>query len=119
MTEATSYGAKGNIANVVTADIKSIIQEVVNRSGWSSGNDIALFIYLPQSYSSASGIDTTNSNIAKQDIIKMTVVRPNIDSASSGCFDEPSGMMSYAASSSALNASTKKNLGREPKLIIG
>ena len=119
MTEATSYGAKGNIANIVTADIKSIIQEVVNRSGWSSGNDIALFIYLPQSYSSASGSDSTNSNIAKQDYIKMTVVRPNIDSASTSIYDEPSGMMSYAANYSALNASTKKNLGREPKLIIG
>ena len=119
MTEATSYGAKGNLTNIVTADIKSIIQEVVNRSGWSSGNDIALFIYLPQSYSSASGSDSVNSNIAKQDIIKMIFINPNIESYRNDIARSPAGLLSTTRSSSAFNASTKKNLGREPKLIIG
>tara|TARA_R100001440_G_scaffold529_1_gene1524 strand:- start:234 stop:2018 length:1785 start_codon:yes stop_codon:yes gene_type:complete len=120
MTEATSYGAKGNLANIVTADIKSIIQEVVNRSGWSSGNDIALFIYLPQSYSSASGSDYYNDyNFAKQDIIKMIFINPNIESARNDIGNSPAGLLSTTRTSSVFNASTKKNLGREPKLIIG
>ena len=119
MTEATSYGAKGNIANILTADIKSIIQEVVNRSGWSSGNDIALFIYLPQSYSSASGSDLVNSNIAKQDIIKMIFINPNIEENENKAFKAPAGLLTTTRTSSVFNASTKKNLGREPKLIIG
>jgi len=120
MTEATSYGAKGNLTNIVTADIKSIIQEVVNRSGWSSGNDIALFIYLPQSYSSASGSDSVNSNIAKQDIIKMVFINPNLsNSAHERNTRVPTGLLSTTRTNSAFNASTKKMLGREPKLIIG
>ena len=119
MTEVTSYGAKGNLTNIVTADIKSIIQEVVNRSGWSSGNDIALFIYLPQSYSSASGSNSANSNIAKQDIIKMIFINPNIESYRNDIARSPAGLLSTTRSSSVFNASTKKNLGREPKLIIG
>ena len=119
MTESTAYGAKGNIANVVTADISSVLQEVVNRSGWSSGNNIALFIYLPQSYSSASGVDMPRDNYAKQDIIKMTFIKPNIDSRTYYSDQVPIGMISTTRDSNAFNASTKKMLGREPKLIIG
>ena len=39
-----------------TPDIKTIIQEIVNRAGWSSGNSIVLVVYTPTNVNSSASV---------------------------------------------------------------
>ena len=39
-----------------TPDIKTIIQEIVNRAGWSSGNSIVLVVYTPTNVNSSAAV---------------------------------------------------------------
>jgi len=39
-----------------TPDIKTIIQEIVNRAGWSSGNAIVLVVYTPTNVNSGTAV---------------------------------------------------------------
>lgn len=48
-TQAAYYGgarttATVNYANAATADVTAIVQEVINRSGWASGNGLMLYV---------------------------------------------------------------------------
>ena len=72
--------AESNSSEVTSPDLKDVIQEIVNRSGWSSGNAIVIVMYLNNAaysgaysggltnYVSFESYDNTNSNPAKLEI---------------------------------------------------
>ncbi len=72
--------AESNSSELTSPDLKDVIQEIVNRSGWSSGNAIVIVMYLNNAafwptytggttnYVNFESYDNTNSNPAKLEI---------------------------------------------------
>ena len=72
--------AESNSTEVTSPDIKDVIQEIVDRAGWSSGNAIVIVMYLnnaaysgaytggPTNYVNFESHDNTGSNPAKLEI---------------------------------------------------
>ena len=99
-----------------TPDLKNILQEIVNQSGWSSGNAIALLFYMP-SFHTGSVAGTTTQRI---DGLSFTIVAGNHTNSNSTF--RGNGYQNIATGSSAFNALSadqKKTVGRMPKLLIG
>ena len=97
-----------------TPDLKSILQEIVNQSGWSSGNAIALLFYLP-SFHTGSVSGTSHSKV---DGLSFSMVAGNFKDS----FDFDFRYVYLQRSTStfnALSADQRKLIGRMPKLLIG
>jgi len=100
-----------------TPDMKNILQEIVNQSGWSSGNAIALLFYLPSFHTESAG----GSTAQRVDGLSFTMVAGNHASAFSSYY-KSNGYQNIAFGTSAFNALSadqKKSVGRVPKLLIG
>ena len=101
-----------------TPDLKSILQEIVNQSGWSSGNAIALLFYLPSFHTgSVSGTSST-----KVDGLHFNMVAGNF--TANHDFDHRYVNLSTTSFSggshfSAIPSDQRKPIGRMPKLLIG
>ena len=97
-----------------TPDMKNILQEIVNQSGWSSGNAIALLFYLPSFHTGA--VSGTNSN--KVDGLNFTMLAGNHVNANDFDFDYQN-LKKTANTFNALPVDQRKLVGRMPKLLIG
>lgn len=95
-----------------TPDLKSILQEIVNQSGWSSGNAIALLFYLP-SFHTGPVAGTTS---LKVDGLNFTMLAGN--HINSNDFDSDYQNLQSNAFN-ALPVDQRKLVGRMPKLLIG
>ena len=97
-----------------TPDLKNILQEIVNQSGWSSGNAIALLFYLPSFHTGA----VSGTGINKVDGLNFTMLAGIHVNAN----DFDSDYQNLKASSNTFNAlpvDQRKLVGRMPKLLIG
>ena len=97
-----------------TPDMKNILQEIVNQSGWSSGNAIALLFYLPSFHTGA--VSGTNSN--KVDGLNFTMLAGNHVNANDFDFDYQN-LKKTTNTFNALPVDQRKLVGRMPKLLIG
>ena len=101
-----------------TPDLKSILQEIVNQSGWSSGNAIALLFYLPSFHTGA--VSGTSHN--KVDGVSFTMVAGNFKWDHD--FDTryvylATNYFQGGTHLSAIPSDQRKPIGRMPKLLIG
>jgi len=101
-----------------TPDLKNILQEIVNQSGWSSGNAIALLFYLPSFHTGS--VSGTNYN--KVDGLSFTMVAGNFRTSNN--FDSryvnlATNSFSGGSHLSAIPSDQRKPIGRMPKLLIG
>ena len=101
-----------------TPDMKNILQEIVNQSGWSSGNAIALLFYLP-SFHTGSVSGTSHSKV---DGLSFTMVAGNFRNSNN--FDSryvnlATNSFSGGSHLSAIPSDQRKPIGRMPKLLIG
>ena len=97
-----------------TPDLKNILQEIVNQSGWSSGNAIALLFYLPSFHTGS--VSGTNGN--KVDGLNFTMLAGNHVNANDFDFDYQN-LKKTANTFNALPVDQRKLVGRMPKLLIG
>ena len=97
-----------------TPDMKNILQEIVNQSGWSSGNAIALLFYLPSFHTGA----VAGTTAKRVDGLSFAMVAGN----HKGAVYHQNGFQWIRDDTStfnALSADQKKFVGRMPKLLIG
>ena len=97
-----------------TPDLKNILQEIVNQSGWSSGNAIALLFYLPSFHTGA--VSGTNSN--KVDGLNFTMLAGIPLNANDFDFDYQN-LKKSTNTFNAVPVDQRKLVGRMPKLLIG
>ena len=101
-----------------TPDLKNILQEIVNQSGWSSGNAIALLFYLPSFHTGS----VSGSSYNRVDGLSFNMVAGNFKSSSN--FDRryvnlATNSFSGGSHLSAIPSDQRKPIGRMPKLLIG
>ena len=101
-----------------TPDLKNILQEIVNQSGWSSGNAIALLFYLPSFHTGA----VSGTSHSKVDGLHFNMVAGNFKSRYD--FDHryvnlANDYFSGGSHLSAIPSDQRKPIGRMPKLLIG